>query len=191
MLAKQELKAFLDEKSMLYEKTSFIDSDPIQIPSQFKEKQDIEISGFLTSIIAWGNRKSIIKNANKMMVLMGEAPFDFVISHREKDLERLEGFVHRTFNAIDFKYFIKSLKNIYVSHGGLEQVFSQHVTNQSVLEAISHFKKVFFDLDHPRRTRKHISDPCAGSAAKRINMFLRWMVRGNSSVDFGLWHCVT
>lgn len=185
---KKELKEFLDQKVIEYNNPTFLESDPIQIPHLFSKKEDIEISGFLTATIAWGNRKSIINNANKMMLLMDNDPHDFVVNHSISDLETLEGFVHRTFNSIDLIYFIKSLKNIYENYGGLEGVFTQNQSKTSLQPTISTFKKVFFELPFQQRTAKHVSDPLKGSAAKRINMFLRWMVRdAKNQVDFGLW----
>lgn len=183
-----EIKTFLEEKAQQFESFDFIEVDPIQIPHQFSLKEDIEISGFLAATIAWGNRKSIINNAQKMMQLMDQAPYDFIMNHKEKDLARFEGFVHRTFNAEDLRYFIKALRYVYQEHQGLEQLFSQQATPKSLQEAIHHFKKVFFSLPHQQRTQKHVSDPLKGSAAKRLNMYLRWMVRSNKNgVDFGLW----
>lgn len=183
----KELKEFLDEKADFYENSDFIDSDPIQIPHQFSLKEDIEISGFLSSIIAWGNRKMIINNAKRMMDLMGNSPYDFVLHHSEEQLEKFDGFVHRTFNAEDFKFFIRSLKNIYQNHNGLETVLLPKNADNYQL-AIHNFKKIFFEIPHLSRTQKHISDPVKGSAAKRINMFLRWMVRdAKKGVDFGIW----
>ena len=119
----EELKAFLDEKVVLYNNQNFIETDPVQIPHLFTQKEDIEIAGFLAATIAWGNRKTIINNARRMMYLMGNSPYDFVMSHNNAQLERLESFVHRTFNGVDFVTFIKSLKNIYAKHNGLEAVF--------------------------------------------------------------------
>ncbi|QHI35571.1 hypothetical protein IMCC3317_09170 [Kordia antarctica] len=182
-----ELKAFLDEKVIEYNQPKFVESDPIQIPYQFQQKEDIEIAAFLTATIAWGNRTMINRNAKRMMKLLGNTPYDFVMNHTEEDLESLESFVHRTFNGTDFKFFIKALKNIYENHGGLEAVFT--TTNEARMQnTISQFKEIFFSIPHPERTRKHVSDPNKGSAAKRINMFLRWMVRNdNTGVDFGIW----
>lgn len=186
-----ELKAFLDEKVNLYNKPDFIDSDPIQIPHLFSQKEDIEIAGFLSATIAWGNRKMIISNARRMISLMGDSPYDFVMSHSPGCLTKLDGFVHRTFNSDDFITFVVALKNIYTNHGGLEQVFSKYIQESSLQPSISEFKKVFFSIEHAKRTQKHVSDPLAGSAAKRINMFLRWMVRDdNAGVDFGIWKSI-
>ncbi len=186
-----ELKDFLDEKVKLYNHLNFIESDPIQIPHRFSLKEDIEIAGFLSATIAWGNRKMIINNASKMMDLMGNSPFDFVMSHSTEQLERFDYFVHRTFNATDFKTFVVGLKHIYTKHQGLETAFI-NVENNSVQKNISAFKKLFFEIEHEFRTQKHISDPLNNSAAKRINMFLRWMVRkDNAGVDFGIWKNVS
>ncbi len=186
-----ELKSFLDEKVDLYNNPNFIESDPVQIPHLFSQKEDIEIAGFLSATIAWGNRKMIIGNSHKMIQLMGNAPFDFVMSHNETQLETLESFVHRTFNGQDFGTFIKGLKHIYTHHGGLENAFSKGNADKNILnlqENISNFKKLFFEIDHQQRTQKHISDPMNNSAAKRINMFLRWMVRQDTKgVDLGIW----
>lgn len=190
-MTKTELKQFLDQKAEQYEHPKFLEADPIQIPHRFTKKEDIEISAFLTATIAWGNRKSIIANANKMMDLLGNSPYDFVLNHELDHLALLENFVHRTFNGQDFQYFIKALKNIYTEHGGLEPFFQKHA-KETLQPAISSFKRVFFEIPHQARTTKHVSDPLKGSAAKRINMFLRWMVRSNEKgVDFGLWKSIS
>ncbi len=187
-MKKTELKEFLDAKVIQYNHPEFLESDPIQIPHLFTLKEDVEISGFLTATIAWGNRKSIISNAHKMMELMDHAPYDFIQNHQEEDLDKLQNFVHRTFNGVDLMFFVKSLKNIYQYRGGLEGVFTSNLDKKSIQPSISKFKEVFFEIPHPKRTTKHISDPVKGSAAKRINMYLRWMVRDNTTgVDFGLW----
>lgn len=187
-----ELKDFLDEKVLQYNTLDFIESDPVQIPHLFSLKEDIEIAGFLSATIAWGNRKMIINNSHRMMDLMGNAPFDFVMSHTENDLERLEIFVHRTFNGIDFASFIRSLQHIYTNHGGLEAVFSKHQETHSMQKSIHEFKKIFFEVPHQYRTQKHISDPLNNSAAKRINMYLRWMIRqDNKGVDLGIWKSIS
>ena len=180
-MTKTELKEFLDAKVIQYNNPIFIESDPIQIPHQFSLKEDIEISAFLTATIAWGNRKMIIKNAHRMMNLLGNSPYDFIMQHNDNQLDNLNSFVHRTFNPIDFSFFIKSLKNIYQNHNGLEAIFVKNAENDSLQNAIHHFKKVFFEIEHPHRTQKHISDPLKNSAAKRINMFLRWMVRNDQT----------
>lgn len=185
-----ELKEFLDEKVAQYNHPDFIESDPIQIPHSFSVKEDIEIAGFLAATIAWGNRKMIIGNAQKMMNLMGNSPYDFVMSHSEVQLESLENFVHRTFNGQDFITFIKGLKHIYQNHNGLEAVFSKETT--TLQQTISEFKQLFFEVPHAPRTEKHLSDPLNGSAAKRINMYLRWMVRNdNKGVDLGIWNSLS
>ena len=183
------LKELLDEKVFQYNNPRFIESDPIQIPHQFQLKEDIEIAAFLTATISWGNRKMIIKNAQKLMDIMGNSPYDYIM---ESKLDLDEKFVHRTFNAIDLNYFIKALRSIYKNHGGLEKVFSQYASPGDLQNSIHHFKKVFFEIEHPLRTLKHVSDPHKGSAAKRINMFLRWMVRKDAAgVDFGLWDAIS
>ncbi len=187
-----ELKSFLDEKVVQYNTLDFIESDPVQIPHLFSQKEDIEIAGFLSATIAWGNRKMIIKNSHKMMDLMGNAPYDFVMSHSENDLERLENFVHRTFNGQDFASFIRSLKNIYENHDGLESVYAKNQELKTMQNSISAFKKTFFEIPHQSRTQKHISDPLNNSAAKRINMYLRWMVRQDTKgVDLGIWKTIS
>jgi uncharacterized protein (TIGR02757 family) len=183
-----ELKEFLDTKVYQYNNPKFIESDPIQIPHQFSLKEDIEIAGFLTATIAWGNRKSIIKNATYMMQLLDNTPYDFVINHSQNDLDTLETFVHRTFNGIDLIQFIKSLNHIYTVHNGFEHIFKKYAEKDSMQYAIHKLKQHFFEIEHLTRTKKHISDPLNKSAAKRINMMLRWFVRNdNAGVDFGIW----
>ena len=184
----EELRGFLDEKADQYNHPRFIESDPIQIPHRFSEKEDIEIAGFLTATISWGNRNSIIKSAERMMGLLGESPYDFVMSHSEHQLGKIHGSIHRTFNSTDLLFFIKALRFLYQRRGGLEGIFNRYQTPQSLQPAIHHLKTEFFSITHPLRTCKHLPDPFKGSAAKRINMFLRWMVRKDKrGVDFGIW----
>lgn len=186
----EELKEYLDFKADQYNHPNFIESDPIQIPHRYKIKEDIEISGFLASTIAWGNRKMIINSATKMMEAMGNNPYDFVMNATDEQINSIDDIVHRTFNSEDFRYFIKSLRNIYVNHRGLEKVFSDN-TDLNLQNRISNFKKVFFEIEHPVRTTKHISDPLKGSSSKRINMYLRWMCRNDKNgVDFGIWKSI-
>ena len=192
IMNKKELKEFLDVKVIEFNTPEYIKSDPIQIPHEYKLKQDVEISAFLVATIAWGKRITIIRNGYKMMNLMDNAPYEFVMNHTKKDLEGLTNFVHRTFNGTDFAYFIGSLRNIYTNHNGLEAVFSNNLKTNSLQRNIHTFKNIFFELPHPKRTTKHVSDPLNGSAAKRINMFLRWMVRKDrNGVDFGLWDSIS
>ena len=186
-----ELKDFLDEKVLQYNTLDFIDSDPVQIPHRYSAKEDIEISGFLAATIAWGNRKMIINNADKMMQLMGNSPYDFVMNFTEDDLTIFDGFVHRTFNSDDLKFFVKSLRNIYHNHKDLESVFTLNQTEDSMQDAISNFKTIFFENNLASRTMKHVSDPKKGSAAKRLNMMLRWFCRQDQNgVDLGIWKSI-
>ncbi len=187
----EELKDYLDFKADQYNNPNFIETDPIQIPHRYKIKEDIEISGFLAATIAWGNRKMIINSATKMMDAMGNNPYDFVMNASNNQIDAIDTIVHRTFNSEDFRYFIKSLRNIYEQHDGLENVFSAN-NSTNLQNRISEFKKIFFELDHPLRTTKHISDALKGSSSKRINMFLRWVSRKDTNgVDFGIWNAVS
>ena len=188
VIPKKELKNFLDLKVETYNRSSFIASDPIQIPHQFSTKEDVEIAGFLSATIAWGNRIMIIRNSKKMMEIMDNSPFDFVMNHSNSELKTITNFVHRTFNSTDFQYFIRSLQNIYKHHKGMESVLKPSIGDVNYQNSIANFKQIFFELSHESRTEKHISNPLKNSAAKRIHMFLRWMVRNDTSgVDFGLW----
>ncbi|HKR04049.1 MAG TPA: DUF2400 domain-containing protein, partial [Bacteroidia bacterium] len=174
----EHLTSFLEEKSDLYNRPEFIIVDPISIPHQFSKKEDIEISGFFAATIAWGQRPIILRNANRLMQLMDNAPHEFILHHSKNDLKSFSKFVHRTFNDADCIYFIRSLKNIYRNHGGLQEVFSDNFkkTDTDPANAIHQFRKIFLELNHLKRTEKHIADPLANSSAKRICMFLRWMV---------------
>ncbi|WP_090756476.1 TIGR02757 family protein [Nonlabens sp. Hel1_33_55] len=187
---KKELKEFLDHKVEIYNKPDFIPHDPIQIPHRFTDPSDIAYSGFLTATISWGNRKSIINNATKLMDLMDNSPADFIRNFQSTDLDRFDGFVHRTFNSEDCKTFMRALQDIELRDDGLENAFAKANKSASNLqEGISKFKKRFFEIEHLNRTQKHVSDPMKNSSAKRINMFLRWMVRSdNNGVDFGIWN---
>jgi len=168
-----DLKEFLNEKVLQYNNPGFIKRDPVYIPHLYAAKEDIEISGFLTAVISWGNRTSIQKSARRMMEQMGNSPYDFIISHKERDLKQLEGFIHRTFNETDLFTFIMALKHLYQNRNGLEGIFTRYQSEDSLQPAIHHLKREFFQVPHLHRTRKHLPDPFNGSAAKRINMFLR------------------
>ena len=184
-LIKDDLKKFLDEKYQEYNNVKFIEDDPVQIPHLFTNHKDIEIAGFLTSIISWGNRKSIINNAKKMMNLLDNSPYDFIKNCKDSEIKKLE-FVHRTFNSIDFRFFLHSLKNIYTQNESMEDVFLDDDSN-FMFDGIINFRKIFFSVNHEKRSQKHISNPLKNSCCKRINMFLRWMVRNDQNVDFGIW----
>ena len=187
-----ELKEFLDEKAEFYQQKEFIQTDPIIIPHEYDNKLDIEISGFIISIISWGNRKSIINSGYKIINFLESSPYDFIINHSDQDLKRIKGTIHRTSNSEDLIYFIKSLKNIYTNYNGLEGIMSNNKSGDNLQVRISNFKKIFFELKHPKRTKKHLPDPLNGSAAKRFNMFLRWMVRSNNKgIDFGIWKSIS
>ncbi|UOE37622.1 TIGR02757 family protein [Chryseobacterium oryzae] len=183
-----ELKEFLDEKADIYNSPDFIFDDPVQIPHRFQLKQDIEITAFLAATIAWGNRKSIIKSAEKMLEIMGDSPYDFVINHTERDLDFIKDKnIHRTFNGEDFSYFIKQFQKIYIHHKSLEELFLLNQEEYNFQHSIERFRKDFLGLEK-HRTHKHVSSPYKNSSSKRIMMFLRWMVRkDNRGVDFGIW----
>ena len=186
-LSKQELFEFLELKHDKYNHPSFIESDPISVPHQFSRKEDIEIAGFLTATISWGSRKSIISNARKLMHLMDDDPHCFILEASENDLVTFRKFVHRTFNGEDCIFFLQSLKNLYTKNESMEMLFLP-ANNAGMRQAIWQFREAFLLTPHLKRAEKHISDPLSGSSAKRINMFLRWMVRNDShGVDFGLW----
>ena len=164
----------------------FIDNDPISIPKRFSKKQDIEISSFFASILAWGQRKTIIKNTNKLMGWMGEEPHRFIMDHSDADLKVFESFVHRTFNSTDCLYFIEVLKQFYLRENSLENYFK----GDTVESRLINFRNQFFNYDFaPQRTKKHIANPSNNSSAKRLNMFLRWMVR-KDEIDFGIWKSI-
>ncbi len=180
------LKDFLESKYNKFANPAFIENDPIQIPHSYSKKEDVEISGFIASTIAWGQRVSIIKNAKNFMSLMDNSPYDFIINHKPGDLKRFEKAVHRTFNGTDLAFFAESLQNIYLNHGGLEKIFC--TDKGDLFSGLVNFYKVFFSIPHPQRTRRHVANVESGSAAKRLNMFLRWMVRDDKrGVDFGIW----
>lgn len=186
-----EIKDLLDAKVKQYNRLDFIADDPIQIPHRYSRKEDIEISGFLSSIIAWGQRKTIINNASRLLEWMEDSPYDFLMQMEESDLERFAPFVHRTFNGIDCSYFISRLAEIYRTEGGLEGTLGALVAEHGTASGISRFKELFFASEHVSRSEKHLADPLRGSTAKRINMYLRWMVRkDDKGVDFGLWSSV-
>ena len=190
-LSFEELKSFLDEKADQYNHVDFIDNDPIQIPHRFSLKQDIEIAGFLAATISWGNRKSIIKSAEKMLDIMGNSPYDFVLNHSEKDLKTLQDkSIHRTFNGEDFGYFIKQFHRIYRENESLENLFKTNDAEFNFQHGIERFRQNFLGAEK-HRSHKHVSSPYKNSSAKRIIMFLRWMVRKDKrGVDFGIWQNV-
>ena len=188
-LANDDLKNFLDEKVARYNSTFFIEKDPISIPHRFSKKQDIEIAGFLSATIAWGQRLVILRNAAELLRRMDNDPYRFILGYTPKDLQAFGNFIHRTFNGIDCMYFLQALRSIYREHESLEN-FLTSVTNPDadVKGIIIAWRNAFFGKKHQPRTQKHFADPEKGSAAKRINMFLRWMIRKDmSGVDFGLW----
>ena len=192
-LSQKDLGAFLHEKHQLFETREFIPDDPISIPHLFSNKADIEIAGFLAATIAWGQRKSILKNAHSFMERMDFSPFDFVLNFEKSDEKVFDGFVHRTFQPEDAVCFVRALQRIIRDYGSLETVFTSEWEASgrpnNLKDVISKFHTLFFNQPHLDRTRKHVANPTKGSAAKRLNMYLRWMVRSaDRGVDFGIWN---
>lgn len=191
-LTQEECKAFLDEKVQQYNNHSFISTDPISVPHAFSKKQDIEIAGFFAATIAWGNRKSILTNANKLMERMDHAPHDFILNHTKADLNVFNGFVHRTFQEADVKYFAQRLQHIYMEFGSLEELFIPNQDAVHMHDVLIDFHRLFFAVPHQKRIEKHVANPAKKSAAKRLHMFLRWMVRNdNAAVDLGIWNNIS
>ncbi len=187
----KDLREWLDYGLTQYNRIEFIQNDPILIPHLFTQKEDIEISAFFVSLIAWGKRTSIIRSGKKLMLLMDHAPADFIRNHRPQDLKRFESFVYRTLNGSDIQFFISALQKIYLEAGGLETAFSIQGENESAYHAIDRFRQLLFSLEHEMRTEKHIGNPSKNSACKRLNMYLRWMVRyDEQGVDFGIWKTI-
>jgi uncharacterized protein (TIGR02757 family) len=184
-----DIKFFLEEKYKQYSTPSFIESDPIQIPKLYSRKGDIEIAGFLTATLSWGQRPQIIRSAKKLLDQMGESPYEFIHDSSRSDIQSLSDFYYRTFNGTDCMAFITSLKKIYTNGSGLEYLFTEgYLKFNSIKAAIAYFRMIFLGDDFPSRSQKHISNVMANSAAKRINMYLRWMIRSSKEgVDFGLW----
>ena len=184
-----EIKLFLEEKYLQYNNPSFIVCDPVSVPHGFSDPKDKEISGFLTAAIAWGRRDLILRSSRLMLELMDNTPYEFIMSADDNELHRLSGFVHRTFNGTDCVYFIKGLRHIYSNYNSMEDVLLQGMkTGGSLKEGLLHLRSLFFSLPHASRNEKHFADVMGGAAGKRLNMFLRWMVRkDNYGVDFGIW----
>jgi len=184
------LKELLEQKCNQFNSIDFIENDPIVMPHLFSKKEDIEIAGFLSATIAWGNRKSIITNGKKLIDLMGRAPHEFILNYSASDLKHFNSFVHRTFNGVDCAFFVRSLRSVYEKHQGLEMAFAKGLQpcDLNIKNAISHFRELFLEVKHQNRSEKHISNPDKNSSSKRLCMFLRWMVRkDNNGVDFGIW----
>lgn len=189
---KFDLKTHFDSKFERFNHPDFIAKDPISIPHQFSSLQDIEIIGFWTAMLSWGQRVTIINNGNRLIEMMGGAPFDFISNHKEEDLKPFENFKHRTFNGTDALYFIHFFKKYYSKNESLESAFISNRKSEKdqMKEMLSGFNELFFDDEHaPRRTQKHVASPARKSTCKRLNMFMRWMVRkDDKGVDFGLWN---
>jgi len=183
------LRDWLNEQVDLYNRPEFIENDPISIPHRFTQKQDIEIAGLMAAVFAWGNRRTIINKSTEFLKLMDDAPHDFLINHTENDLKRFEHFKHRTFQPIDALYFIQFLSEFYKNHTSLESLFIVGTESANMEEGLIHFHERFFEVPYAlRRTKKHIPSPAFNSTCKRLNMFLRWMVRRDEKgVDFGIW----
>lgn len=188
----KDIHALLEIKAEQYNSPAFIADDPIAIPHQFSQKEDIEIAAFLTATIAWGTRKGILNSARRIMEAMQQVPYQFVMQHEPRDLKPLRNLVHRTFNGHDLCYFIGALRQIYLHHGGLERALATQTEEPTVQQALLRFRSLFLSFPHEKRLEKHVSNPAKNSACKRLNMFLRWMVRNDArGVDFGLWSSIS
>ncbi len=189
-LTRGQLAELLNAKTIHYNQPAFIKDDPVSIPHLFSKKQDIEIAGFFAAVFAWGNRTTIITKSKELMGRMDNAPHQFIMKHSVKELKRLLDFKHRTFNAADLLYFLEFFRLHYSENNSLENAFTRgvHKKDLTIEGGLNAFRKYFFSNEHEKRTEKHIAAPEMGSACKRLNMFLRWMVRkDNNGVDLGIW----
>jgi uncharacterized protein (TIGR02757 family) len=187
-----DIIALLNESVARFNSPAFIETDPVQIPHAFSTKEDIEVSGFLAATIAWGQRPVILRNAADLMRRMDNDPHSFVMQADTRELKHLDSFVHRTFNGTDARTLVLGLRHIYKKHEGPETVFFKALQQNNMAAAISSFRAAMLEPRYPERSRKHIADPASGSSAKRINMWLRWMVRrDNAGVDFGIWKTIS
>lgn len=191
------IKLLLDQKVKQYNHIDFIEKDPISIPHLFTKQQDIELAAFFAAIFAWGNRTTIIQKSKELLARMDNAPFEFCTQHQTKDLKKLMGFAHRTFNDTDLLYCMSFFKKHYTTQKSLETAFFKDQKTGKSLKTVEaglvNFKNYFFSLDDaPDRSKKHIASPENGSTCKRLNMLLRWMVRKDQhGVDFGLWKAIS
>lgn len=190
-MKKDKVHELLEQKYKEYNKPAFMENDPVNIPHRFSKKQDIEIAGFFAATLGWGQRVTIIRNTNRLLEWMDESPHDFMLNHQDKDLKKFLGFKHRTFNDTDLLYFLEFFKWFYSDHESLEEAFTKSLTKKAphTESALIGFHELFFSLDDfPHRTKKHLPTPIRKSTCKRLNMYLRWMVRQDKSkVDFGIW----
>jgi len=188
---RKNLIAELNRKVDFYNQPSFIEKDPISIPHLFQKKQDIEIAGLFAAVFSWGNRTNIINKSRELMERMQMQPYRFCMESKKADLKRLSGFKHRTFNESDLFFFVDFLHRHYSKHKSLETAFFPR-KGMRIEDGLNHFRHCFFEADHEKRTEKHISSPEQGSACKRLNMYLRWMIRkDNKGVDFGIWQTIS
>ena len=189
-MSDSELKSYLDKSVAKHNRVSFIKKDPISIPHQFSDKKDIEIMAFFTATLAWGQRKTIIAKCTELVKRMGGEPYNFVMNHSDEDLKDLLGFKHRTFNDTDLLYFVDFFHRHYTEHQSLEEAFIPETGFTDIESSLIHFEEQFFNHENaPSRTKKHVATPARNSACKRLNMFLRWMVRKDENgVDFGIWN---
>lgn len=194
LITKQKIKKELDALVLKYNCSDFIEHDPISVPHAYSLKQDIEIAAFFAAIFSWGNRTTIINKSKELLARMDNAPYEFILHHQEHDLKALQGFVHRTFNDTDLLYCVDFFQRWYSENNSLELAFTQgmHKGDTDVEKGLVLFKKLFFQASYaPKRTQKHVSSPVSKSACKRLNMFLRWMVRSDQQkVDFGIWKSI-
>ncbi len=188
----EELHELLEELHNRFNQSEFVEADPISVPHRYERREDREVAGFMAATIAWGNRKAIVKSAHRMMEYMDDAPYDFVLNASEQELKRLESYVHRTFNGLDFRDFVMCLRGICSRWGGIGGYFEGHYREHaSIPKALSDFRGEFFSTEHQPRCEKHLSSIDKGAACKRTNMYIRWMVRrDNRGVDFGEWSTI-
>lgn len=184
-----EIRELLERLYDRYDRPEFIPDDPISVPHRYADRADREIAGFLAATIAWGNRKSIVRNGHRMMRCMDDAPADFVRNASDRELEALTGFVHRTFNGSDLRDFVLALRRMEQLYGGLGGFFeTRYGATHDLPAVLAEFRREFFAAGHAPRCEKHLSSVVRGAACKRLCMFLRWMVRRDDrGVDFGEW----
>lgn len=185
----ESLKLLLDEEAARINSPAFIADDPVQFPRRFSDLRDIEIVAFLSAIIAWGNRKMICRDAERMLSIMGDQPYEYV---RDGAFEELDPAMnlHRTFFVRNFQHFLRGMREIYRRHGSLDAyAASLHVADSEApsWQLVEGMNRMMCEANGGVADSRALPQNLATTALKRINMALRWLVRDDGIVDMGVW----
>lgn len=181
------MKEYLDKLVEKYETKEFIKSDPVQFPHEFNNKNDVEIVAFISALFSFGKREAFIQKLKLLLKIMENEPYNFVCNFNSSNADNLNAFVYRFVKGVDVICLLEALNKLYnIDNSSLGELFFEGKQKNDIFAHVSDYFYSCLNCNPELGFCHLFARPQNGGAMKRMNMFLRWMVRGGP-VDLNMW----